>query len=131
MGSLALMQFFLILCQKFFCGGRFIFGPDAASLLLSVVLIGGPAIAFCVKVYTQIEHMDNVHQCNWYPVLVLGVLLTILVSIFVSCLTSSVRNVLTIANPDLKWAGGGVSEKTCRWLDIRDFLKMGLTCIRI
>ncbi|XP_010111325.2 probable protein S-acyltransferase 4 [Morus notabilis] len=64
--------------NKFFCSGRFIFGPDAASLFLSVVLITGPAIAFCVKVYDLIEHMSDNHQCNWYPVLAVAILLTLL-----------------------------------------------------
>ncbi|KAG8649085.1 hypothetical protein MANES_08G066800v8, partial [Manihot esculenta] len=35
--------------NKFLCGGRFVFGPDAGSLFLTSFLIGGPAIAFCIK----------------------------------------------------------------------------------
>ncbi|CAI0374658.1 unnamed protein product [Linum tenue] len=35
--------------NKFLCGGRLVFGPDAASLFLTSFLIGGPAITFCIK----------------------------------------------------------------------------------
>ncbi|KAF9597293.1 hypothetical protein IFM89_016434 [Coptis chinensis] len=45
--------------QRFFCGGRMIFGPDVASLFLTTVLIGGPAIAFCLQVYSKIGHVDQ------------------------------------------------------------------------
>ncbi|KAF4371547.1 hypothetical protein G4B88_008262 [Cannabis sativa] len=64
--------------NKFFCGGRLIFGPDAASVLLSVFLIAGPAIAFCVKVYYEIDHMRYYYHSNWSLVLVIGVFLTLL-----------------------------------------------------
>ncbi|PON99132.1 Zinc finger, DHHC-type, palmitoyltransferase [Trema orientale] len=64
--------------NKFFCGGRFIFGPDAASVFLSVVLIAGPAIAFCVKVYCELDYMEKTYKSDWYPVLVVGLILTLL-----------------------------------------------------
>ncbi|KAL8162921.1 hypothetical protein V2J09_014410 [Rumex salicifolius] len=55
--------------NNFFCGGRFIFGPDVASLLLSTFLIGAPAIAFCINIYLKTK---------WYPVVAVGLILTIL-----------------------------------------------------
>ncbi|KAJ4976357.1 hypothetical protein NE237_001463 [Protea cynaroides] len=65
--------------NKFFCGGRMIFGPDVASLFLSTFLIGAPAVTFCVKVFTKVtnaqEHSD---QLLWYPVLIVGLIVTIL-----------------------------------------------------
>ncbi|KAK6944508.1 Palmitoyltransferase, DHHC domain [Dillenia turbinata] len=70
--------------NKFFCGGRFVFGPDAASVLLSTVLIGGPAIAFCIKVFDKINGGNH----HWYPVLLVGVIATILDVLFLY-LTSS------------------------------------------
>lgn len=63
--------------QKFFCGGRLIFGPDVASLFLTVLLIAVPALIFCVKVYVnKIRH----HADHWYPILLIGASLTVLVS---------------------------------------------------
>lgn len=66
---------FVFLGQKFFCGGRLIFGPDAASVFLSTVLITGPAIAFSVKVYLKIDSHPH-----FLPVSVVSSILTFLVS---------------------------------------------------
>lgn len=55
-----------------------IFGPDVASMFLSNVLIAGPALAFCIKMF--LKGKDN---SKWYPVAAIGLFLTILVS-FVS-----------------------------------------------
>ncbi|GAB4851812.1 hypothetical protein Ancab_031211 [Ancistrocladus abbreviatus] len=61
--------------NKFLCGGRIIFGPDAASLYLSTFLIGTPAIAFCIRMLIRIrEH----HPIYGRTVLILGVILTFL-----------------------------------------------------
>ncbi|GAB4843996.1 hypothetical protein Ancab_013960 [Ancistrocladus abbreviatus] len=61
--------------NKFLCGGRIIFGPDAASLFLSTFLIGTPAIAFCIRMLVRIkEH----HPIYGRMVLILGVILTFL-----------------------------------------------------
>ncbi|CAA7028791.1 unnamed protein product [Microthlaspi erraticum] len=35
--------------NKFYCGGRLVFGPDASSLLLTTIMIGGPALTFCIR----------------------------------------------------------------------------------
>ncbi|OVA17186.1 zinc finger protein [Macleaya cordata] len=61
--------------NRFFCGGRMIFGPDVASLFLSTLLIGGPALAFCYQVLTKIRSHD---ELLGYPVLVVGLTATIL-----------------------------------------------------
>ncbi|CAM8877361.1 hypothetical protein QQ045_019872 [Rhodiola kirilowii] len=63
--------------NKFFCGGRLIFGPDVASLFLSTFLIAGPSLAFCIKVYWRIHH-DALYFSNWYPILIIGVVLALL-----------------------------------------------------
>lgn len=69
--------------QKFLCGGRLIFGPDVASLCVSVLLVAGPAVSFCIKVYTIINH-NKQHRNDpgyyWYGVLILAAALTCLVS---------------------------------------------------
>ncbi|XP_031280368.1 probable protein S-acyltransferase 1 [Pistacia vera] len=61
--------------NKFLCGGRFIFGPDASSLVLTSIMIGGPAMAFCLKMLLLINRENPVYH---YPVLVGAFLLTIL-----------------------------------------------------
>ncbi|KAK4777475.1 hypothetical protein SAY87_017662 [Trapa incisa] len=61
--------------NKFLCGGRLLLGPDAASLFLTSILIGCPAIAFCLKMLTQIRAVE---PCFGYPVLVVGVILTLM-----------------------------------------------------
>ena len=66
--------------QKFFCGGRVIFGPDVASLFLTTFLIAAPAIAFCVKLYLLIKKNDDLSHEFWFPVVVVGGVLTVLVN---------------------------------------------------
>ncbi|KAL8493600.1 hypothetical protein ACS0TY_024687 [Phlomoides rotata] len=77
--------------RNIFClGGRLIFGPDAASLYLSTILIAGPAIAFCLKIVLIIKHglRESESAASWYPVLVVAMVLTILDILFLF-LTSS------------------------------------------
>ncbi|XP_042508792.1 probable protein S-acyltransferase 4 isoform X1 [Macadamia integrifolia] len=65
--------------NKFFCGGRMIFGPDVASLFLSTFLIGAPAITFCIKVFTKVQNAQELSdRLLWYPVLAVGLLVTFL-----------------------------------------------------
>ncbi|KFK42318.1 hypothetical protein AALP_AA2G240500 [Arabis alpina] len=35
--------------NKFYCGGRLVFGPDASSILLTVAMIGCPSLTFCIR----------------------------------------------------------------------------------
>ncbi|XP_059462305.1 probable protein S-acyltransferase 4 isoform X2 [Corylus avellana] len=64
--------------NKFFCSGRLIFGPDVASLFLSTLLIGCPAIVFCIRIYFNTKKNDHL----WNPVLIVGAILGILDLIF-------------------------------------------------
>ncbi|KAL2320578.1 hypothetical protein Fmac_029547 [Flemingia macrophylla] len=61
--------------NKFFCGGRLVFGPDVASLFLTTFLIVGPALAFCIKTYLKIKKASD-------PVLIVASVLTVLDLIF-------------------------------------------------
>lgn len=60
-----------------------VFGPDAASVLLTATLIGGPAITFCIKMLLLI---GVVNPLFGYIVLIMGLVLTVLVG---SCNVSS------------------------------------------
>ncbi|KAF5737599.1 hypothetical protein HS088_TW13G00485 [Tripterygium wilfordii] len=71
--------------NKFLCGGRLILGPDAASLFLTAFLIGGPAMAFCVKMLVIAGQYDQLFD---YTVFIGGLVLTVLDLMFLS-LTSS------------------------------------------
>lgn len=68
--------------NRFFCGGRLVFGPDVASLFLSTLLIAGPAIAFCIKIYFKIKDEDTKNVHSWYPVLAIGSILAIMDLVF-------------------------------------------------
>ncbi|VVB13281.1 unnamed protein product [Arabis nemorensis] len=61
--------------NRFFCGGRLIFGPDVASLLLTSFLIGAPALTFCIRMLVWIRKDDPFFN---YTVLTSGCILTIL-----------------------------------------------------
>lgn len=68
--------------NKFFCGGRLVFGPDVGSVFLTTFLIAGPAIAFCAKTYLRIKHGNASDHAHWIPVLIVGSVLTVLDLIF-------------------------------------------------
>ncbi|VFQ91097.1 unnamed protein product [Cuscuta campestris] len=44
--------------NKFLCGGRLVFGPDGASMILSTSLIAAPALVFCFKMLHRISDVD-------------------------------------------------------------------------
>ncbi|GLT77823.1 hypothetical protein SLA2020_493800 [Shorea laevis] len=63
--------------NRFFCGGRLIFGPDAASLFLSMFLIAAPAVVFFIKMYMKIKDKKTKHVQECYPILIVGLILTV------------------------------------------------------
>lgn len=65
--------------QKFFLGGRLIFGPDARSLSVTLLLILVPVIIFCVFVARHLQHEYLQHNAG-YMILVVAVVFTIYVS---------------------------------------------------
>ncbi|CAI9754782.1 unnamed protein product [Fraxinus pennsylvanica] len=73
--------------NKFTCGGRLIFGPDASSLFLTIFLIGGPALIFCIKMLVRIKEVDFLYG---NIVLTIGFFLTVLDLIFL--FMTSARN---------------------------------------
>ncbi|KAI3787084.1 hypothetical protein L1987_41284 [Smallanthus sonchifolius] len=73
--------------NKFYCGGRLIFGPDAGSILLSTFLIGAPAITFCIKTLLEIKKDGSTFA---YATLSLEIVFTLLVLTFL--FMTSARN---------------------------------------
>lgn len=76
--------------NRFFCGGRLIFGPDVSSLCLSAFMIAIPALAFCGKILSIIRNQikEDKPVVYWYPILVVAIALTVL-DVFFLFLTSS------------------------------------------
>jgi hypothetical protein len=72
--------------QVLFLQGRFIFGPDATSLFVTMFLIAAPVSIFCVFVAREL--MDNFSYGLGLPVMVAVVLFTAYVRtlLFLGCL---------------------------------------------
>jgi hypothetical protein len=66
--------------QKFVCGGRLIFGPDAGSLFLSTILIATPLVGLCFQCITKLSSDVSEEQVLGLPVLIVTVLLGLAVS---------------------------------------------------
>ncbi|CAN0910241.1 AAAS [Linum grandiflorum] len=105
--------------HRFFCGGRLIFGPDVASMFLSMFLIAAPSIAFCAKLYYKIVKDDVENPARWCSILVVGCVLTVLDLVFLlltSCRDPGIvsRNSKPpesednsdITTPSMEWVNG-------------------------
>lgn len=64
--------------NKFFLGGRLIFGPDARSLLVTLLLIIVPVIIFCTFVGSHLRHQFSSYNAG-YAIVVVAVVFTIYV----------------------------------------------------
>ncbi|KAL6850445.1 hypothetical protein ACP4OV_021072 [Aristida adscensionis] len=61
--------------NKFLCGGRLIFGPDAGSLVLSTVMIASPLIGLCFQCVTKLASASPEKEVLGLPVLVATIVL--------------------------------------------------------
>ncbi|TVU22697.1 hypothetical protein EJB05_32414, partial [Eragrostis curvula] len=61
--------------QKFLCGGRLIFGPDAGSLFLSTILISSPLVGLCFQCITKLNSDTPDKRVLGMPVLIVTILL--------------------------------------------------------
>lgn len=64
--------------QRFFLGGRLIFGPDASSLVFTIILIVAPVILFAVFVFRRL--VNEFHHSLGSLILSLPIVFMIYVS---------------------------------------------------
>ncbi|KAJ6774050.1 ZINC FINGER DHHC DOMAIN CONTAINING PROTEIN [Salix purpurea] len=76
--KLSVLILFAYPLQKFILGGRLIFGPDARSLIVTLLLIIVPVIIFCVFVVRHLRHEFSPDNAG-YAILVVAIIFTIYV----------------------------------------------------
>ncbi|CAH1432113.1 unnamed protein product [Lactuca virosa] len=121
--------------NKFCCGGRLVFGADGGSVILSAILIGAPAITFCIKMFFNIKK----DKTNFgFVELSIGIILTLLDLIFLFMTSASNPGIVRrnkrppeceesfdFRSQSLRWMNGSVMSM--RIPRIKDMLVNGHT----
>uniref|UniRef100_A0A803Q461 S-acyltransferase n=1 Tax=Cannabis sativa TaxID=3483 RepID=A0A803Q461_CANSA len=101
------------------CGGRLVFGHDAGSLFLTTFLIGGPAITFCIRMIVMSKGQNPFF---FYPVLIGGIVLTLLVGIIPRNTRPPDSKETFESTPSMEWVNARVSNlKIPRIKDMKKF----------
>ncbi|KAK6941225.1 Palmitoyltransferase, DHHC domain [Dillenia turbinata] len=106
--------------NKFFCGGRLIFGPDGSSVFLSSSLIGVPAMIFCLKMFLTAKEEDPPYG---YLPSIIGLIITLLDLIFLFLTSSRDPGIIPrskrppesddefdIATPSMEWVSAKMAN---------------------
>nr|CAB3488980.1 unnamed protein product [Digitaria exilis] len=124
----------------FLCGGWLIFGPDAASLLLTTFLIISPTIIFCYQMKSKL-YQSNTGQQHMHRAAVLIVIITTIMDMVFLFMTSArdpgivPRNtrappeaddlLLGSNTPSMDWSGGRTPRM--RFRRTKDVIVNGFT----
>lgn len=77
--------------NKFLFGGRVILGPDAKSLIITILLITVPTVIFCIFVAWHLRHLHQFATYNaGYAIMVVAIVFTICVLVLL--LSTSTRD---------------------------------------
>lgn len=76
--NILLILIVLVILQVFFCGGRLVFGPDARSILFTILLITAPVVVFCV--FVGHKFFDDFPHHRGVSILAVAIGLNVLVS---------------------------------------------------
>ncbi|MCD7472447.1 hypothetical protein HAX54_013682 [Datura stramonium] len=106
--------------NKFLCGGRLVFGPDASSLYLSTFLIGTPAITFCIRMLLLIPEVSPIYG---HVVLIVGLIITVFALSFLFMTSSSnpgivprnsrppdLDEILTTSTASMEWVNSAAPD---------------------
>ncbi|XP_051148766.1 probable protein S-acyltransferase 3 [Andrographis paniculata] len=102
--------------NKFLCGGRLVFGPDGASILLSTFLIGAPALTFCVGMLLRLPVIEKMYG---QTVLIIGLALTVLDLIFLYMTSASNPGIIPRSSrlPDPESISGSIASMSMEWIN--------------
>ncbi|KAK3136044.1 hypothetical protein QOZ80_5BG0427290 [Eleusine coracana subsp. coracana] len=126
----------------FLCGGRLVLGPDAASLLITTILIVIPTIIFCYQMKSKFYHSQGrtTGQQHMHQAAVLIVILTTIMDLVFLFMTSArdpgivPRNtrappeadeLLGSNTPSMDWSGGRTPRM--RFRRTKDVIVNGFT----
>lgn len=86
--------------QKFCLGGRFVFGPDALSVFLTIFLIVAPVAVFCIFVARKL--LDVFPGNSGISVVVVVIVFTLCVSPRVFLFVKFIFIFIYVVNQDVK-----------------------------